>query len=510
MIYVILGQTASGKTALASRIAKKYNLPLIGADAFQVYKELDIGVAKPTKEEVEGLTTHLISEISITEEMNVKTYQKLVRDIIDSYIAKGQDIVISGGTFLYVRAVLYPYEFPETEIEEYDFSEYSDEELYQELLEKDKESALKTHPNNRRRVEQAMRLVLAGTPKSAVAMKENNPIYPAVFYAIDIDKDIGNDKINKRVDIMMKEGLVEEVKSFIAKGQEGFQALQAIGYKEVIKGLQEGWKEEDVAEEIKKNTRRYAKRQRTFIRHQFPGLIQLSPEEIERLIDLDQAFRSRTKLALGPARALKIEKTKALVAGVGGVGGSLFESLVRLGMQEISIIDMDRIEPSNLNRQTLYDLDDLERLKVEQAKEHALKINPNVKINCYPHKIESGYFDNFGKVDVIFDCIDDVEGKVELAKYALKIGALLIVSTGSGLRHDSTKVVYGKLVETGEPLAKAYKRRLSELGIDYSDFICVYSKEVRVKKTSKTLGSTHLVPNSFGLAMASVYIKTLD
>lgn len=173
---------------------------------------------------------------------------------------------------------------------------------------------------------------------------------------------------------------------------------------------------------------------------------------------------------------------------------------------------MDVVELSNLNRQTLYNLSDISLKKAECAEKYAKLINPLAKIDAKSDKIIAGYFNSpeFENVDYILDCIDDVDAKVELYKYSKRIGAKIIVSTGSGLRHDSTKVSIGTLNDTGEPLAKAYKRRLKEENLFDGNIQAIYSKEIPVKRISKTLGSTHVVPNAFGIAFISALIKNIE
>lgn len=294
MIYVILGQTASGKTKLASDLARAYGLPLIGADAFQVYKELNIGTAKPSKKELEGLEYRLIDDRSVAEPLNVQTYQKECRSLLDAYQKEKKDVLLSGGTFLYVRAALYPYEFASEEANA-DVKEYVDgltrEEALKLLEEKDKEAYGKVDRNNPRRVNRALVLALEGKKASDKAKETAEPIYPCKIYAIDIDKDEGNKKIDKRVDEMFEEGLLDEVKSLLGRFDPSLTSLQAIGYKEVIRGLLSGQTEEQMKEQIKLDTRRYAKRQRTFLRHQFPSIRFLPKEEIRKEIASDLESR---------------------------------------------------------------------------------------------------------------------------------------------------------------------------------------------------------------------------
>lgn len=290
MIYVILGQTASGKTKLASDLARRFHLPLIGADAYQVYQELNIGTAKPNKEELEGLEYFLIDDRSVSSPMNVMTYQKECRALLDQYQKEKRDVILSGGTLLYVRAALYPYEFaPEEERPEITgyVNSLTPEEALKLLGEKDRETFEKVDRNNPRRVSRALVLALEGKKASEKAKEQAEPLYPCKIYAIEIDKDEGNKKIDLRVDEMFEEGLIGEVKSLLGRFDPSLSSLQAIGYKEIIEGLRSGQSEEEMKEKIKLDTRRYAKRQRTFLRHQFPSIRFLSKEEIREEIESD-------------------------------------------------------------------------------------------------------------------------------------------------------------------------------------------------------------------------------
>jgi tRNA dimethylallyltransferase len=290
VIYVILGQTASGKTKLASDLARRFHLPLIGADAYQVYQELNIGTAKPNKEELEGLEYFLIDDRSVSSPLNVMTYQKECRAVLDQYQKEKRDVILSGGTLLYVRAALYPYEFaPEEERPEITgyVNSLTPEEALKLLEEKDRETFEKVDRNNPRRVSRALVLALEGKKASEKAKEQAEPLYPCKIYAIEIDKDEGNKKIDLRVDEMFEEGLIGEVKSLLGRFDPSLSSLQAIGYKEIIEGLRSGQSEEEMKEKIKLDTRRYAKRQRTFLRHQFPSIRFLSKEEIREEIESD-------------------------------------------------------------------------------------------------------------------------------------------------------------------------------------------------------------------------------
>ncbi len=511
MIYVILGQTASGKTGVSLELCRKFNLPLIGADTFQMYQELNIGSAKPTKKELEGIDYHLINDISVTDKMSVMEYQRKARALLDKYIKEGQDIILSGGTFLYVRAALYPYEFKEEREDnnEEKYSNFSNEELYQKLVEVDKESADILHPNNRRRVIRALEIFDSGVKKSDIRIKKPKLMYPCKFFMIDIDKDEGNEKINARVDEMVEKGLFDEVDELIKQYDTSSQAFEAIGYKEIIRGIKENKTREEIIEEIKLDTRQYAKRQRTFLRHQFENIHIGKKQEIEEYISYDIQRRKRNKASIDPLILARIEKSKVALIGVGGVGSIVASSLLRLGVSNLTLIDKDVVDVSNLNRQIIYDKDDIGLIKVEQAKKHLHKIDPHALINVVADLYSNSYLDE--SFDFVFDCIDDVDAKCEIYKFCKDNNIKVIHATGSGLRIDSTKFVLGTLNETSEPLSKKFKRFLKEKygGVDLSLINVAYSKETNVKRRTEYIGSNVSAPNGEGLAMISYFIRNI-
>jgi tRNA dimethylallyltransferase len=509
MIYVILGQTASGKTDLALALARELQLPLIGADAFQMYDELNIGSAKPQKDELAGIDYHLIGDVSVKEHLSVKYYQDHCRALLDKYAAEGKDVILSGGTFLYVRAALYPYEFPEEEAASEDGLEsLSKEEAYKKLQELDPQAAQALDMNNFRRVIRALRIARSGKKKSELAMKTVRPIYPAKFFAIQMDTEEGNRRIEARVKKMMSAGLLEEVKQLMSSFEvHALSAFQAIGYKEAIAGLEKGQSTEEITQQIIIDTRQYAKRQRTFLRHQFPSIHWLKPEEIHEEIAFDCERRKRNRAALAPEALNRIEMTKAAVIGLGGVGSIVADGLVRLGVSDLTLIDKDKVEASNLNRQILYDKDDLGEMKAAAAKKHLLKLDPSAEIEAdgclYDDALlEKGF-------DFVFECIDDAPAKARIAVFCQKHGIKEIAATGSALRTDSTKFRIGDLLATGEPLAKKFKAELKSLGFtDFAKVKIAYSAEPSMKRTGEELGSDISAPNAEGLAMLSFFISS--
>lgn len=509
MIYAILGQTASGKTDLAIKLARQLNLPLIGCDVYQMYKELNIGSAKPSKEELEGVDYHLIDSDSIEHKLSVKEYQERCRKIIDKYAAEGKDVIISGGTLLYLRSVIYPYKFNDEQArEDAKYEGYTNAELYEKLLEVDPETAKTLNVNNRRRVMRALQIFDSGVKKSEIIKKPKKLVYPIKIFVIDIDKEEGNKRIASRVNRMFADGLVSEVEMLQKQFDTSLPGFDAIGYKELINMPQSEYSLEEIKEKIIVNTRRYAKRQRTFLRNQFKDVHRLSPKEIYDYVLLDIQRRRRNKASLGFELLSKIEKTNAVVVGVGGVGSILAEALVRIGVNEITIIDKDVVDPSNLNRQFAYTAMDIGRSKVDVLEERLLKIDPKANIT----KMFSPYRDELisRDCDIIFDCVDDVEAKVSICLLGKLENIKVIHATGSGLRRDSTKMKMGVLADTGEPLAKKFKRVLKANNVfDFSDILVTYSAEIPVKRRTAELGSNVLVPNAEGLAMLSYFIKEL-
>ena len=275
MIYVIVGPTGSGKTSIACHIAQKYNIPIINADAFQIYQEMNIGTAKINKNDPLYQKHFLIDIINPSETYSVKQYQDDFLKVYSDLSKANNDILVCGGTGLYLRAALYDYSFPEQE--EIDASKYeslSNEELYEMLLKLDRESAIKIHPNNRKRVIRA--LIIA--ENNSVTKSENEALqeHKMRFEESDVkilflnpDRDYLYRVINSRVDKMFDNGLVEEVKELLNKYHFSTTAYQAIGYKEVIDYLNNLTTLEECKELIKKRTRNYAKRQVTFFKHQF-------------------------------------------------------------------------------------------------------------------------------------------------------------------------------------------------------------------------------------------------
>ena len=265
-IIVITGPTAVGKTKLSIELAKKYNGEIINADAVQVYKGLDIGSAKVTEEEKENIPHHLFDIKDVNEEYTIYHYQKDCRKVIDDIINRGKTPILVGGTGLYIKAALYDYKLTE-EKETNTYDNLTTEELYNELLELDRDIVI--DKNNRRRLIRAINYYKENN-KSINNNVTNKLLYNCIFIGLTTDRKVLYDKINSRVDIMIKEGLLNEVKSFYEKGIRTKPLLNAIGYKEIYSYLDGNISLEEAIEKIKQNSRHYAKRQYTFFNHQLP------------------------------------------------------------------------------------------------------------------------------------------------------------------------------------------------------------------------------------------------
>ena len=272
MIIVITGPTALGKTKSAIKVAQTFNAEIINGDAFQAYKELDIGTAKPSEKELTLVPHHLYSFIEPTHNYSIAEYQCNLRAKIQELLVKNKNIVIVGGSGLYIRSALYDYEFlPNKEVDMSNFEKMDNMTLHQYLEEIDPEQAKIIHANNRKRVLRAIEIYYSTgeTKSSLIEKQEHKPLYEVRFFVRDLSRDELYERINQRVDEMFKQGLVDEVKSLVKKYDSSLHCFQAIGYKEIIDCLRNNGDLEQAKELIKQHTRNYAKRQMTFIRHQF-------------------------------------------------------------------------------------------------------------------------------------------------------------------------------------------------------------------------------------------------
>ena len=262
MIVVIIGPTGVGKTKLSVELAKKINAEIINCDSMQVYKKLNIGTAKVTEEEKENIPHHLLDIVEPNELYTVYDYQKDCRKKIEELLQKNKNIIIVGGTGLYVKAALYDYQF-EKEEEKKNYQSLSNEELLEKIKQKDK--TLDIHLNNRKRLERALeKLENNGT------FTNNGNIKLYDFYTIGLTTNRNNlyEIINNRVDKMINNGLLEEVRALYDNNIRGKSINTGIGYKELYEYFDGKISKEEAIDLIKKNSRHYAKRQYTFFNNQ--------------------------------------------------------------------------------------------------------------------------------------------------------------------------------------------------------------------------------------------------
>lgn len=273
MILVLTGPTGSGKTDMAISLAKKLGGAIINADAFQVYRELNIATAKPSEAQRLEVPHFLFDFVPISSSYSVYEYQADLRATIADLQEIHKPIIIAGGTGLYIRAGLYDYSFPEEKVVDLSVYEKMDEDtLYAALQKMDPEEAKTIHPHNRIRVLRAINVYLSsGKKKSEIkAEQKHQPIYDDVyFFGLNAERAPLYERVNQRVEEMFKAGLVEENRALYEKYGETPRAFQAIGVKELFPYFRGEKNLEECKEEIQKNTRHYVKRQETFFRHQF-------------------------------------------------------------------------------------------------------------------------------------------------------------------------------------------------------------------------------------------------
>lgn len=257
MILAIVGPTGVGKTKLSIELAKKYHAIIINCDAIQVYKELNIGSAKVTKEEMQGIPHELIDFKEISDFYTVYDYQKDARKLLNKY--EDKNIIFVGGTGLYLKAALYDYRFSEDEDNLNNYAEVSTEELYNLALKKD--PFMQIHKNNRQR------LIRFLNRKNTSNVKPI-PLYNFKLIGLTTDRDTLYRKINNRVDEMFKLGLLEEAKNLYDRNINSKVLKTAIGYKELYRYFNNEITLEEAKELIKKNSRHYAKRQYTWFNNQ--------------------------------------------------------------------------------------------------------------------------------------------------------------------------------------------------------------------------------------------------
>lgn len=260
MIIAIVGPTGVGKTKMSISLAKKYNAEIISVDSMQIYKKMNIGTSKVTKEEMDGIVHHMIDIKNPEEDYSVFDYQKDARGVLDKLISEGKNVIIVGGTGLYLKALLYNYEFKENNNRK-DFSGYTNEELYDMV--KNIDPISKIHVNNRQRLESFL-----NNHENNDKIVSDKCIYDAKIIGLTTNRDSLYEAINDRVDKMVSDGLIDEARYFYDNNINSKAIKTAIGYKELYLYFDNKISLDDAIELIKKKSRNYAKRQYTWFNNQ--------------------------------------------------------------------------------------------------------------------------------------------------------------------------------------------------------------------------------------------------
>ncbi len=285
-VIVITGPTAVGKTKLSIEIAKRLQTDIINGDAYQIYQKMNIGTAKPTDDEKQGVIHHYMDFLDSSKTYSIAEFQKGVRECIDDLTSKNKVPLIVGGSGLYIDSVIKNYQFLEEKRsnEQSKYDSLTNEELHQVLANLDPDKASKIHPNNRKRVLRAIELISSNVNNTSRS-KKNELVYDALIIFLNDNRESLYDRINKRVDKMLADGLIEEVKN-IGINNYSMTSKVAIGYKEVIQYLNNEIDYNEMVELIKKNSRHYAKRQFTWFKNQDNcQVVNINLEDFNKTID---------------------------------------------------------------------------------------------------------------------------------------------------------------------------------------------------------------------------------
>lgn len=275
-VIVIGGPTASGKTALSIFLAKKINGEIISADSMQIYKDMNIGTAKPTVEEMDEIKHYLIDCVSPSVRYSVADFKKDATNAIEDILEKGKTPIIVGGTGLYIDSLIYGIDYNEMQVD-LEYRAYLEnlaeekglEYLYDLAKNIDEQAMSKISVNDKKRICRVLE-VYKSTGKTKTELekesRQKDVKYDFKVFAIDMERQILYDRINKRVDLMIEAGLIDEVNNLIKKYPDMPTAMQGLGYKEVVQYFEKKCTKEEMIEKIKQESRRYAKRQLTWFR----------------------------------------------------------------------------------------------------------------------------------------------------------------------------------------------------------------------------------------------------
>ena len=274
-LIILTGPTAVGKTDLSIKLAKSLDAEIISADSMQIYKYMDIGSAKVTEEEMDGVVHYMIDEVTPDIPFSVSEFQSRSEKYIDEIHSKGKNIIVTGGTGLYLNSLIYDMDFAKSNANneireklEQELKENGIDYMHEKLKSLDEEAASRIHKNNTKRVMRAIEVCLSGQKMSDFSRDlKYNEKYNPIIIVLNRDREVLYDRINRRVDIMLENGLLDEVKGLLKMGyKKDMISMQGIGYKELIKYLDGEYTYEEAVEIIKRDSRRYAKRQITWFK----------------------------------------------------------------------------------------------------------------------------------------------------------------------------------------------------------------------------------------------------
>ena len=274
-LIILTGPTAVGKTDLSIKLSKELNAEIISADSMQIYKYMDVGSAKVTKEEMDGVCHYLIDEVTPDYSFSVSEFQERANNYIKEITDKGKNVLVTGGTGLYLNSLIYNMDFAKSDANEelreqlrLELEENGIEYMHNKLRELDSDAANRIHKNNTKRVIRALEVALSGKKMNDFSNDlKINEKYKPIIIVLNREREHLYKRIDKRVDIMMENGLIEEVKNLLNMGYtKDMISMQGIGYKEIIKYLEGEYELDEAIEIIKRDSRRYAKRQLTWFR----------------------------------------------------------------------------------------------------------------------------------------------------------------------------------------------------------------------------------------------------
>ncbi len=295
-VIVICGPTASGKTAISIELAKKINGEIVSCDSMQIYKEMNIGTAKPTQDERQGIKHYLLDFVSPDERYSVADYKKDAKQAIKEILQKGKTPIVVGGTGLYIDSLIYEIEYQNIEFDEKyrnhleeQANEKGLEELYEQAKKIDPEAIEKISKNDKKRILRILEIYHATGKNKTEQEKESRKKeveYDYKVYALNWDRSKLYERIDKRVDIMIEQGLIDEVKEIYQKYRKFPTAMQGLGYKEVVEYLNGQTTKDEMIDKIKQETRRYAKRQLTWFRKNKQTIWLDAQDELQDIIKL--------------------------------------------------------------------------------------------------------------------------------------------------------------------------------------------------------------------------------